>query len=253
MPSTPGWLLREGPRPVDVTAQFDELYRRRATTGARVLLVPGIFTDRYPWYLRRVRRALRAEELPIDTQGTLRENAGAIGDALGREREPVVLMGHSKGPLDIHAALCLFPSIIGKVRAFISLQAPFAGTPLATDAKARPLLRRMAPQSFFQMGYDERREFLSAHPGLPPVPTIAVASFTDRARWPLERTRRYIADEYGERSDGFVPFADAQIPGARLVVLPGIDHASLALPWMRPFARLDAGRAASALVALAVG
>ena len=252
MPSSPGWLLRQGPPPADVTPQFEALYRQSARVPARVLLVPGIFTDRYPAYLRRVRRALGAERLPIDTQGTVRENALAIRDALARETEPVVLLGHSKGPIDIHAALFLFPETRAKVRAFISLQAPFAGTPLATDAKARALLRAAAPKSFFEMGYDERRAFLADHSTVPPVPAVAVATFTGRAGWPLERTRRYIDSEYGEPSDGFVPFVDAQIPGARLVALPGVDHAALALPWMRPFARLDVGRAACALVALAL-
>jgi hypothetical protein len=252
MPSDPGWLLRKGPFPVDATARFHELYGTRARADARVLLVPGIFTDRYPWYLRKVRRALRARELAIDTEGTVRQNAAAIRDAVLREREPVVLMGHSKGPIDIHAALCLHPEIVPRVRAFVSLQAPFAGTPLATDAKARPLLRALAPDSFFEMGYDERRAFLAQHRPEPPVPTVALATFTSRAGWPLEKTRRYIAGHYGERTDGFVPFVDAQIPGARLVALTGIDHAAVALPWLRPFAPLDAGRAATALVALAL-
>lgn len=244
--------MRQGTAPVEATARFHQLYAARARTGAPVLLVGGIFTDRYPWYLRSVRRALRARELPIDTQGTVRDNAAAIRDFVLREREPVVLMGHSKGPLDIHAALCLHPAIVPRVRAFISLQAPFAGTPLATDAEARALVRTLAPDSFFEMGYEERKSFLLAHPPCPPVPTVALATLTSRARWPLERTRRYIAREYGEANDGFVPFADAQIPGARLVALEGVDHAALALPWLRPFARLHVGRTACALVALAL-
>ena len=229
MPSTPGWLLREGPAPVEATARFHQLYAARVRSRAPVLLVGGIFTDRYPWYLRSVRRALRARELPIDTQGSVRDNAAAIRDAVLREPEPVVLMGHSKGPLDIHAALRLHPAMVPRVRAFVSLQAPFAGTPLATDAEARPLVRKLAPDSFFEMGYQERRSFLLAHPPSSPVPTVALATFTPRARWPLETTRRYIARRYGVPSDGFVPFADAQIPGARLVALEGVDHATLAL------------------------
>ena len=47
-----------------------------------------------------------------------------------------------------------------------------------------------------------------------------------------------------------VPLPDAQIPGASLVVLDGVDHAALALPWLRPFRRYDPGRVAKALIAL---
>ena len=43
------------------------------------------------------------------------------------------------------------------VRAFVSVQAPFAGTPLADR---RSLLRSLAPEAFFEMSYPERQAFL---------------------------------------------------------------------------------------------
>ena len=42
------------------------------------------------------------------------------------------------------------------------------------------------------------------------------------------------------------------LDGAKLVVLEGIDHASLALRWLRPLGRFEPGRVARALVALAL-
>ncbi len=65
-----------------------------------------------------------------------------------RAPEPVVLFGQSKGPLDIHAALSLYPDLVPRVRAFVSVQAPFGGT----------------PRAYFAMGYARRRAFLAAHP-----------------------------------------------------------------------------------------
>ena len=241
-----GWLLRESPPPVDVTARFLEIYSSPPEPAVPVLLVPGIFTGIYPAYLRSIRRALRAREIEIDTaHGKLRDNAARIRDAVKKEPQPVVLLGQSKGPLDIHAAIALYPEIAANVRAFVSVQAPFAGTPLA---ERRSVLRRLAPEAYFEMSYEQRREFLRAHPGLPLVPTVALATFTARAGFPLEHTRRFIEGP----NDGFVPLLDAQIPGAKLVVLDGVDHAALALPWLRPFRRYEPGRVAQALIAIAL-
>src|SRR5947207_6155665 len=166
-----GWIARELPAPVDVTPRFLELYERPPRVAVPVLLVAGIFTQYYPGYLRRVRRALRAAELPIDTEQTLAANARTIRDRVLLERRPVVLLGQSKGPLDIHAALALHPEIVPRVRAFVSLQAPFAGTPLASDPKSSRLFRRLAPHAFFEMAYEQRKSFLREHPPAPPVST----------------------------------------------------------------------------------
>ena len=219
------------------------------SVAAPVLLVPGIFTGIYPAYLRVLRRALGAREVHVDTaRGKLRDNAARIRDAVLRSAEPVVLLGQSKGPLDIHAALVLHPEIAPKVRAFVSMQGPFAGTPLATEPKRSRFLRRVAPEAFFEMAYEQRKAFLRQHSAVPPVPTVALATFTARAGIFLESTRKFIQGP----NDGFVPLPDAQIPGAKLVVLEGIDHASLALRWLRPLGRFEPGRVARALVALAL-
>ena len=258
-----GWMGRELPPPLDVTSRFRELYAKPPRIDVPVLLVAGIFTQYYPGYLRRVRRALRASELPIDTEQPVATNARAIRDRVLRERRPVVLLGQSKGPLDIHAALSLHPEIIANVRAFVSVQAPFGGTPLASDAEAAPLARGLvrgivggllhgSPRAYFDMGYAQRRQFLARHPPLSRVPTLALASVTARAGLFLEKTRQYIAATYGAANDGFVPFADAHIPGARLVRLDGMDHASIALRWLRPRAPFEPGRVARALVTLAL-
>ena len=257
-----GWLLREAPPPVDATARFLQLYARAAEVRAPVLLVGGIFTERYPGYLRRVRRALRAREIHIDTDCDMAANAASIRDAVVAAPEPVVLFGQSKGPLDIHAALSLYPELVPRVRAFVSVQAPFGGTPLASDAEASRVARnvvrgivgglfRGTPRAYFEMGYTQRRAFLAAHPPRIAVPTVALATWTARAGLLLRNTHRYLA-RYRVRSDGFVAVPDAHIPGAPLVTLEGLDHASLALRWLRPGGRFEPGRVARALVALAL-
>ena len=152
-----------------------------------------------------------------------------------------MLVGHSKGPLDAHAALVLYPELRPHVRALVSLQAPFGGTPLASDEGR--LLRRLisgairglfrgAPQGFFDLSYDAREAFLKAHGATCPVPTLSLVTSTARAAWPLEHARRYLERAYRLESDGFVPAGDAAIPGSRVVRLQGVDHAGLALRWL---------------------
>src|SRR5436309_1461651 len=58
-----GWMWREAPPPVDATARFLELYAAPRAVRAPVLLVGGIFTERYPGYLTRIRRAVGASEI----------------------------------------------------------------------------------------------------------------------------------------------------------------------------------------------
>jgi triacylglycerol lipase len=251
-----GWLLRSAPPAIDATPAFLQLYERarrepdwfpKELRACAFLLVPGIFTERYPLYFFQSKRRMKAlgidvRRVPMKTELPVAAAAAVIRDAVLRVApRRTVLVAHSKGPLDAHAALLLFPEIVPHVRALVSLQAPFGGTPLATDEG--PLLRRLisgtlrglfraSPRSFFDLSYDAREQFLRAHGATCPVPAISLVTSAARAAWPLEHTRRYLQKEYGLESDGFVPAADAAIPGSRLVRLQGIDHAGLALRWL---------------------
>jgi hypothetical protein len=272
-----GWLVHGAAAPHDVTPLFLHLYAetrrgrgrlRRLARRDAIVIVPGLFTERYPFYLRRAARRLRAVGLevrwaPIDTDMTALRNAAGVRDAirdLAREGRRAILVGHSKGPIDAAAALSLYPELVPSVRALVSLQAPYAGTPLAEEAGRSPFWRaavgavvgglfRGSPRAFWELRYDERREFLAAHP-LPEVRALSLVTTTARAGPVLERTRRLIAERHGAPSDGFVPPIDAYIPRSRLVHLNGVDHGGLALPFCRSL--FDPGRAVEALAAAAL-
>jgi triacylglycerol lipase len=273
-----GWLLHAAPSPPDdLTPLFLKLYaealrghgRLRALAGRdAVIIVPGLFTERYPFYLRHAVRRLRALGLevrwaPIDTDMPALRNAAGVREAirdLAREGRRAILVGHSKGPIDAAAALSLHPELASSVRALISLQAPYAGTPLAEEAHRSAFWRaavravvgglfRGSPRAFWELRYGERREFLQAHP-LPPVRALSLVTTTARAGPILEWTRRLIAERYGAPSDGFVPPVDAYIPGSRLVHLNGVDHGGLALPFCRSL--FEPGCALEALAATAL-
>lgn len=277
MNAATGWLVRGAPRPHDVTPTFFALYAEARGGRGRlprlagrdaVIVVPGLFTERYPFYLRRATGRLRSLGLdvrwaPIDTDMTAAHNAAAVRDticAVAREGRRAILVGHSKGPIDAAAALSLHPELTASVRAFVSLQAPYAGTPLAEEAHRSRFWRaavgavvgglfRGSARAFWELRYGERREFLDAHP-LPQVPMLSLVTTTARAGPVLERTRRLIAERHGSPSDGFVPPVDAYIPGSRLVHLNGVDHGGLALPLCRSL--FDPGCTVEALVAAAL-
>ena len=66
-------------------------------------------------------------------------NAKQIRDAIleaSNDGKQVVLVGQSKGGVDITAALALYPEFKPHVRAVVSMQAPYGGTPIASDGAA---------------------------------------------------------------------------------------------------------------------
>ena len=253
-----GWLARRAAPPIDETTTFLKLYSesRRGRSRLRealgpdaIVLVPGLFTERYPFYLFRIRRHLRragvdVRTAPVDTDQTARHNAKAIVRSIrevGKEGRRCILVGQSKGPIDAQAALESEPEAAADVRALVSLQAPFAGTPLASDAARSKAWRALAgfvigglfrgtSRAFFDLSYDARAE---ARSPAARVKTICLVTSTARAGPILERTRRYIERRHGSPSDGFVPPIDAWLPGAAVVHLTGVDHGGLALPFFR--------------------
>ena len=229
-----GWLARGAAPPIDETKSFLRLYGESRRGGSRlrdalgsdvVLLIPGLFTERYPFYLSRIHRHLRragaeVRMAPVDTDQTARYNAGAILGSIrevAKEGRRCVLVGQSKGPIDAHVALEMEPDAAARVRALVSLQAPFAGTPLAGDAARSKAWRALAAavigglfrgtsRAFFDLSYEARAQ---ARPSAPRVKTLCLVTSTARAGLILERTRKYIEREHGAPSDGFVPPVDA--------------------------------------------
>lgn len=120
--------------------------------GPAYLLVPGLFGQYYPCYLWNVREHFqkRGAEVRIsaaaDGEGGVGGNAAALcreivayhAETGGRE---VVLIGHSKGGIDCAAALAVHEAqLSGIVRGLITVQTPYAGSPIATDLLAFPVL-----------------------------------------------------------------------------------------------------------------
>jgi hypothetical protein len=177
-----------------------------------------------------------------------RQIAGVLADAL-EPADRVVLVGYSKGALDILHFLDEFPEVARQVAAVVSLAGPIYGSPLAErgawfydhllshafEGRCDPgdggLVDSMLP--------DVRREWLATHPLPAGVAYFSVAAFTTRAHlaWALRPSWRLLAAT-DIRNDGQVLPGDAVIPGSTLLGYPNADHWGLAIAVERELAQL---------------
>jgi hypothetical protein len=161
----------------------------------------------------------------------------------------IVLIGYSKGAVDILHFLAEFPDAAQQVAAVVSLAGPILGTPLAEraawaydhllseaftgrcDPGDRGLADSMLP--------DTRREWLAAHPPPADIAYFSIAAFTTRAHlaWALRPSWRLLAG-YDRRNDGQVLPADAVIPGSTLLGYANADHWGLAIAVEQELPRL---------------
>jgi hypothetical protein len=277
-----GWLKRaEGQPPTrDVSARFDQLVDT-AKAGDRTLppgaddhvylLVPGLFTERYPGYMDANERRLEelgldTRRVPVDSDASVEANAKAVRDAIlaaAKDGKQVVLIGHSKGGVDTAAALARYPELKPHVRAFVAMQAPYGGSPIAHDASHCPTLRptvegfiksvfRGDPRALGDLGYDARQRFIREHPYPSDIPTVSLATSSSRPASLTAAASAYIQGRYGEGSDGLVPQKDAEIPGSSVVRLNDMDHAAPAMQGPPGLCKYDPGDVTQALVTLAL-
>jgi pimeloyl-ACP methyl ester carboxylesterase len=271
-----GWLEADA---TDVTQQFRDLLAR-VRAGEDVVpdeaseyvwvLAPGLFSDKYPNYMKGNIEALgdldlRYREVDLAPDETLESGAREIREAIldaTADGEQVVILGHSKGGVDTAAALALYPELRARVRAFVAIQAPYAGSPVASDLANCPAMGNFAKgmlgilgenaNAVIELTYDARREFLAEHPYPKGIPTLCLA--TSRVDWRsiVSTTGYYVRNRYGVESDGLVVPADAVIPGSRVVYLDDMDHAESVLAGMRGFINYRAREVTLVLVAMAL-
>jgi pimeloyl-ACP methyl ester carboxylesterase len=234
-------------------------------------MVKGLLGDELFGYLegnqlRLERRGLEVRDVPIDTEASLADNIEVVREALEDAAffgKSVVLVGHSKGALEAMGALSLYPRLRPLVRAMVSIQAPYGGSPVAHDLTTTPELGRMVsiamPLLFYgvsrsveDLSYPARMEFVRRHPYPVGVPTVALATWRYSRRSLLWPVARYMRERYGLNSDGLVAAVDAEVPGSRLVRLDDMDHAEAALVGLPGFVNHHPGDITEALVALAL-
>ena len=82
-------------------------------------------------------RNLSAVSEAFDTSASVEHNAAALLKVLRRTKKQVIIVSHSKGSLDTLEALLGAPGLVGtKVIAWVAIQAPFYGSPVADSTFA---------------------------------------------------------------------------------------------------------------------
>lgn len=165
-----------------------------------------------------------------------------------------MLLGHSKGAVDVAAALALFPELCDFVSGVVSLQGPHGGSAIAHDLAntqvqktvvlgALEKLLRGCKHAVLDLSFEARRDFLRHHPyPLDKVPTLCVATCDKRASSLLKPLIEYVTLRYGEVCDGLVCTSDAILPHSRRIILEDMDHFGPAWPSFPATDRYDPTR-----------
>lgn len=275
-----GWLQKRPPPTTDQTKRFQELHEA-AKAGRNTLppeaknhtylMVGGLFTSHYPGYMDANTKVLKdagldARKVPLNTDAGVKENAKFLRDAIldaSKNGKKVVLVGQSKGGVDISAALALYPELKPHVRAVVAMQAPYGGTPVASDMQNCSQLRQVAegtikrllggdPASLADLSYSARQAFVNANPYPSDIPTVSLATSRSSVKSILKSTEDYMLQRYQLKSDGLVVDKDAEIPGSKVVRLTDMDHAESVMEGVPGFPNYHPGNVTMALVTMAL-
>lgn len=230
--------------------------------NCKILIIPGFLSDHFSKLqkipgVRRLPMAqhfveyknlFSANKIPyevvdIHSESSPSYNAKIIHTAISRADRPVILLSHSKGGLDALTALVEFPGLQEKVKGFLALNTPFAGTPLADDSLRFKPIRWMIDKALEWLGGDldavesmkiqERADYL-AHRYYnikkmqDKVRTLSFAThIKNRRGWDtnFEIPRNYM-EKQGYLNDGMVPWQSQILPTSDYIVMGGMDHVS---------------------------
>jgi len=185
---------------------------------------------------------IEAEIAPVDTEESVAENGRRLAAYIASSKRPVCIVSHSKGGLDtLEFLLHAEPQLRRQVACWVVLQAPFGGSPVAdliveedwTRGIAKPVLRALggSGKSIDDLTVAVRKQYMNENSQYiesigKSFPIIALATYLERTQTPslhMVPTHRWMIDN-GIRNDGLVPLSSAILPGARYVVIPGLDH-----------------------------
>jgi triacylglycerol lipase len=212
------------------------------------LFAPGLFSNWYPGYMSTAVKKLTDigldfRMIPLSTEQPSVKNAEFIKNFVINvvfcTQKRIILLGHSKGALDIVTALSLYYEELQQhVVAFISLQAPYGGTPLVHDLVHTQHRKTLffslvenilggSSDSLSELTYDSRKKAINEQQyPVSYIPTVSLATSANNAKFSmLKPTIDYLSLRYeGELSDGCVAQKDAIIPGSKVVWLFDLDH-----------------------------
>jgi hypothetical protein len=257
-PATPS-IAHPGDR--DATGEFLAAWESatlpelaRGTGDITVVLVRGLFGRWIPGHLAAPLRALRGAGLPAlvarsAAAGTIDDNALGIAADLARRvpgHHRLVFLCHSKGGLDLLAALSAAPALRRRTAALVLCQAPRGGCAVLESVlqRAHRDVRRSPAQRAQEAVAAAGLTALGARPGcldlvgdrvaarLPDLdaiaatlPTLTVASWSSEpSAWLDSQHGRLGAIRPGCAHDGLFWLEDLVWPVGETVLLPRLDH-----------------------------
>jgi hypothetical protein len=219
----------------------------------RILIVPGLLGEciadtAFPFetameHLRP--RGYQIEPLIVSGRSSSDYNAKQIAKVVEnlalKKEDYLILIGHSKGAVDILHFLIDFPGLAQGVDAVVSVAGAINGSPLSNRVAdiysklgANLPFNECGPGdggAFRSLERPVRLTWMANNPLPASVKYYSVVSFTDR-----DRVNRWLVSGYDmlktidPRNDGLLLFSDQVIPGAILLGYANDDHWEVALP-----------------------
>ena len=218
----------------------------------RLVFVTGLFNDcasaaalPFETSLPRLRSlGYSAEILSVNGRSSSAFNAARVAEFVAQvsaSDRRLVLVGYSKGAVDILEFMVAYPELATRVSAVVSVAGAINGSPVADIAT--PLYERSlkdvslpgcAPGdggAFTSLGRAVRLNWLVAHRLPQSAKYFSLVSFTryDAVAGPLRPFAAALA-EIDPRNDGQLLFYDQVIPGATLLGYVNADHWAVAVP-----------------------
>jgi hypothetical protein len=239
--------LADEPRP-----DTNKPEQRLARAQLRVFIIPGFMGDKAPGGMMPFGASLETlrsggfqiDYLQVSGGGSSDYNAGQIAEQLGpvelQADERLVLIGYSKGVVDLLHFLVNHPEQGRRVDAVVSIAGAVKGTPLAEEIPDK-LIKTFGKLGSGDMGDAEglkslrqsvQLEWLAQH-SLPSGPQyFSLGSFTDRKN--ISSIMLGLYDRLAKielRNDGQTIYYDQLVPGSTLLGWANGDHWAVALPF----------------------
>jgi len=218
-----------------------------------LLIVPGAFAECFPEFgmpfedaaLSLRQRGYRIDFIAVSGRSGADHNGALIAAAVEKiaedPAERIVLIGHSKGALDILHFLVNHPQPARRIRAVVSVAGAVNGSPLADDFADmyRKIFSRMP---FLYCSPGDRdvinsltrsycMRWLASHRLPQHVKYFSLGGFARREDINPTMLLTYdLLSIVEPRNDGYVAFCDQVIPGATLLGYANLDHYDIALP-----------------------
>jgi hypothetical protein len=188
---------------------------------------------------------VEARFLTTGGRGTAAENAAQLArhlDALAADPRPFIVVGYSKGLVDVLELVVSHPEVAARIAAVVSVAGAANGSPFADQFNAayRVLVARMplvvcargTGDEIDDLRRDVRLEWWRRHGPILTVPIFALVTTPRPERisplmWPVYRTLARVEP----RNDGHLVWYDQIPPGARLLGFLDADHWTVATPY----------------------